>query len=92
MFFLPQSDKRNVIDSSYHNVQFLVGKYFDVEQKYIKHLHILSHAEYMEKFTTISISPSHLIEVSRTITIWVVLYKNSDISKLSMQHGIKDLF
>ena len=49
MAALPQSEYIKVIDYSYHNVQ-------DIQL-----FHILTHVEYMEKLTTISISSFHLI-------------------------------
>ena len=41
---LPQYGQRNVIDYSYQNVQLYVQKYFSLEQKDIRHLHMLTHA------------------------------------------------
>ena len=84
MVILPQSGHRKVIDSSYHNVQLLVAK-----QKYIQHLHMLTHAEDMENLTKISTAPFILIEVSIAIPVQMVLCTNPEIYKLSIQHGIK---
>ena len=89
VFILPQSGERPVIDYLCHNVQFLVGKYFDVEHKYMQNVCILTYSEYRKNFTKLSISWFHFIVVSSTIPVWVVLCKNSEFSKLSMQNDIK---
>ena len=64
------------------HLHLLVGKYFYVKQKEIQHFHMLTHDEYMKKLTTLSTSYFNLVEVPSTITIWMVLYKSSETSKL----------
>ena len=51
---------------------------------------MLTHAEYMKKSTIFSISSFNLEEVSSTILVQMVLFTDSEFSKLSMQHVIKE--
>ena len=51
---------------------------------------MLEHAKYMKMLTTILISSFHLIEVLSTIYVRMVLCTNEEISKLLIQHDIKE--
>ena len=51
---------------------------------------MLTHDEHMKKLTTILISSFHLIKVPGTIPVKMMLCTNSEITKNSIQHDIKE--